>query len=797
MRPQRDSRSRPIGLSLEDLQTIGSRPSRLPPEDLQTIQRWKREPKKVTEAIRASTPEEVQHAFTLLREGHLETNALHCSAAITSYREGKAWMKAIGTFSSMAQKSIPCNEVTHNLALSSFAAGNQWVQSLQHLISMKLIFIYPSAVSFCSVLVAVSRESLWQAALAIFEEMQGASVQADVISFNTVISACGRGGQWLLAVDLLDQVKSSVRPTDASYSATISACGTAFKWQHAVALLQDMSTHKLTGRNSYNAAISACEKCGQWLAALALLHKMAEVQISKDRVTCNAAIGACAKSAQWAAALSLFHSMHVNSIEPGAITHNTVITACENGLQWRLVLALTDADPGFTSSTRSTATELHHAVRQLTKQAPSQDVWDQGDEAARRASRMVGEFKPKELVSLLRAFASMLVTKEALFREAAEILPPHMGAGVLQAQELANLCWAYAVGTAAGSHKIFRAAEEAFIQRRAAFACGSLQQDDAARDFAEGLLGTIWSLSYSQNLQPGFLRFAQSALLQLTEPLRSQTPELPSGSQTVAGMGPREILGMPGVVVIHKPAGWCVDQGEESLAEGDDVEDMNFLSSFVSTRIPARRFPILSDKLHWRGFVHRIDVPSSGLILTATSHQAFYSLRLQTACGSFVRDYQVLCHGWLRGRQDVRAAVHWVSDGRTTSSLISPFGRPALTRLRLSASFLRKSEALSLFMMRIGTGRKHQIRVQSAHVGHAVVCDGRYSTPKTYRADLKWCPRNFLHRSRLGFTMGGKSVDVEQALPQDLSDALWSCTQVKRAREEKSQRSPLAASRAL
>ena len=125
------------------------------------------------------------------------------------------------------------------------------------------------------------------------------------------------------------------------------------------------------------------------------------------------------------------------------------------------------------------------------------------------------------------------------------------------------------------------------------------------------------------------------------------------------------------------------------------------------------------------------------------------------------------------------------------------FGRPALTRLRLSASFLRKSEALSLFMMRIGTGRKHQIRVQSAHVGHAVVCDGRYSTPKTYRADLKWCPRNFLHRSRLGFTMGGKSVDVEQALPQDLSDALWSCTQVKRAREEKSQRSPLAASRAL
>ena len=35
------------------------------------------------------------------------------------------------------------------------------------------------------------------------------------------------------------------------------------------------------------------------------------------------------------------------------------------------------------------------------------------------------------------------------------------------------------------------------------------------------------------------------------------------------------------------------------------------------------------------------------------------------------QDYQVLCHGWLRGRNHVQAAIHWVSDGRTTSSTIS------------------------------------------------------------------------------------------------------------------------------
>ena len=105
------------------------------------------------------------------------------------------------------------------------------------------------------------------------------------------------------------------------------------------------------------------------------------------------------------------------------------------------------------------------------------------------------------------------------------------------------------------------------------------------------------------------------------------------------------------------------------------------------------------------------------------------------------------------------------------------FGRPSSTWMRLSASFLVTSQVLSLFLMRIATGRKHQIRVHSAHVGHAVVCDGRYSTTSTYQADLKWCPRNFLHRSRLCFTINRRTVDIEQRLPADLMGALHLCIQ--------------------
>ena len=40
-------------------------------------------------------------------------------------------------------------------------------------------------------------------------------------------------------------------------------------------------------------------------------------------------------------------------------------------------------------------------------------------------------------------------------------------------------------------------------------------------------------------------------------------------------------------------------------------------------------WPILRDEEVNYGFLHRLDVPSSGLILTAKSYEAYWSLRLQ------------------------------------------------------------------------------------------------------------------------------------------------------------------------
>ncbi len=189
---------------------------------------------------------------------------------------------------------------------------------------------------------------------------------------------------------------------------------------------------------------------------------------------------------------------------------------------------------------------------------------------------------------------------------------------------------------------------------------------------------------------------------------------------------------------------------------------------------------ILVDESHQRGFLHRLDVPSSGLILVASSYEAYYDLQFQLSLGMITRDYTSLCHGWFSGNRAVRASVTWSDTGfqQDTPSQVKP-GSNAESHIKLLAHVhtstqaknaasnltcldaregqkqLGAQSAMSLLGIRIATGRKHQIRVHLAYVGHPTVSDAVYSSSSTYQEDLSWCQRNFLHRYYLAFRRSG------------------------------------------
>eukprot|EP00438_Fugacium_kawagutii_P019422 Skav225313 [mRNA] locus=scaffold4899:87294:91313:- [translate_table: standard] len=124
-----------------------------------------------------------------------------------------------------------------------------------------------------------------------------------------------------------------------------------------------------------------------------------------------------------------------------------------------------------------------------------------------------------------------------------------------------------------------------------------------------------------------------------------------------------------------------------------------------------------------RGFLHRLDVPTSGLILVAKTVAAFYDLRLQLACGALQRDrcWTIKLFATVLGHAGVKF-VPLCTGGLTVAAPAVRFGRPSITTYASAKDRLRyrNGDAVSLLSIRIVTGRKHQIRVHSAHIGHPV-----------------------------------------------------------------------------
>lgn len=178
-------------------------------------------------------------------------------------------------------------------------------------------------------------------------------------------------------------------------------------------------------------------------------------------------------------------------------------------------------------------------------------------------------------------------------------------------------------------------------------------------------------------------------------------------------------------------------------------------------------------------------MPSSGLILFGTTFEGYYALKWQLDTGQVVREYIIVCHGWVQPTlTEIDAPIHHIpasSPARGTlppgaaarRSTITEQGKPAKTLLRVLAHATRGDCSYSLLAIRICTGRRHQIRAHLHHVGHPTVTDGKYTRAPVFADDRTWCQRNFLHRQRLQFRdVAGEIREATESLPHDLRAAL-------------------------
>jgi 23S rRNA pseudouridine1911/1915/1917 synthase len=167
------------------------------------------------------------------------------------------------------------------------------------------------------------------------------------------------------------------------------------------------------------------------------------------------------------------------------------------------------------------------------------------------------------------------------------------------------------------------------------------------------------------------------------------------------------------------------------------------------------------------GIVHRLDVGTSGLLIVASTDEAFRALQAMLKRHRVDRRYLALVRG-RTAHEDFsveaplgRRAAHVVVDhigGRASATAFT-------VRERLPATTLLEAAPR--------TGRTHQIRVHLQALGHPIVGDRRYGGAGDLARRLG-LDRPFLHSWRIAFAhpVTGAPVRAEEPLPADLVDAL-------------------------
>ncbi len=164
------------------------------------------------------------------------------------------------------------------------------------------------------------------------------------------------------------------------------------------------------------------------------------------------------------------------------------------------------------------------------------------------------------------------------------------------------------------------------------------------------------------------------------------------------------------------------------------------------------------------GIVHRLDKDTSGLLLVAKNDYTHNNLARQLKERTLKREYLALVCGRVQPeRGKIEAPIGRHPRQRKKMAVVAG-GRQAITRYRL----MRYYGNYSLLLIKLETGRTHQIRVHMAYLGYPVVGDPQYghciygALPEIYRQPQA------LHARRISFIhpRSGRQLIFSAPLPQ-------------------------------
>lgn len=196
---------------------------------------------------------------------------------------------------------------------------------------------------------------------------------------------------------------------------------------------------------------------------------------------------------------------------------------------------------------------------------------------------------------------------------------------------------------------------------------------------------------------------------------------------------PLEVLAeTDAVVVLNKPAGIPT----HPLVPGET----DTLANALAARHPEC---VEAGSMHREGgLVHRLDWSTSGAIVAARDRETYGWLRGLFSAGKVLKSYIALVEGRVRGPGAVHSRLRTLPGDRRRMEVVqrAAAAREAVTQYQP----LEVLAHHTIVQVSCRTGRRHQVRVHLAHVGHPLVGDETYGGPA-----LDGVRGAFLHASRL------------------------------------------------
>ena len=126
--------------------------------------------------------------------------------------------------------------------------------------------------------------------------------------------------------------------------------------------------------------------------------------------------------------------------------------------------------------------------------------------------------------------------------------------------------------------------------------------------------------------------------------------------------------------------------------------------------------------------VNRLDRETSGIVVAAKGAEVAAELGRLFATGDVEKTYLAIVHGWMAGTPVVITAPIGRDVGSPVAikGCVRADGAAARTIVRALHTFTRDGERYSVAEVSPHTGRKHQIRIHLAHLGHPIVGDKLY-----------------------------------------------------------------------